>query len=478
MSAGDRTIATACTTANHAGGPAGPSSPRLSPSSLPRRGVAPSLSRAPAFSLLELMIAIVILGIGLIMVATMFPIAWTRARDLAEFTTQQTLTATAEEMCKLLLRVDAEQTELGSFAGDLIWNRSTGFTAGRSMGGSNLVHYLHMQNISAARYEYVPPPPRNASAPSVAPPWLVAGMRDGREFNLDPLRDMVPDDPFFTRGFGGAQIRVEQRVYPPMEPYQADKLLPTGQPDPTKADSVWDANLDARRYAFGVFHKLIEPVIEIAPGATVDELRAGLAEDREFNMYYVTLRRTRPTLRFAVQDPAEVPDPFSYDQPVPPKELIGVYDVLLPEPWRVQIYFEVAPIGTQPTGNQIGQREFSTGLPSVAQINHPDFVTGPLAIDFLERGTPFIDERSGQVYEVTEIRRAGTGNTERAFVTLDKEVFTEDVEDTILLSGNAPRVVWVFPPPIERETNGTPIFSGGSPVVGIDTGTLKVSPQR
>ncbi len=44
----------------------------LAPSARPRR--------VTAFSLMELMIGIVILGLGLVMVATMFPVAWTRAR--------------------------------------------------------------------------------------------------------------------------------------------------------------------------------------------------------------------------------------------------------------------------------------------------------------------------------------------------------------------------------------------------------------
>ena len=44
-----------------------------------------------AFSLAELMIAIVILGLGLLMVAGMFPVGWIKARELAEYTTSQSI---------------------------------------------------------------------------------------------------------------------------------------------------------------------------------------------------------------------------------------------------------------------------------------------------------------------------------------------------------------------------------------------------
>ena len=62
-------------------------------------------SRRAAFSMAEMMIAIVILGLGLLMVATMFPIAWTKARTLAEFTNQSSITEAASTTVRLLTRV-------------------------------------------------------------------------------------------------------------------------------------------------------------------------------------------------------------------------------------------------------------------------------------------------------------------------------------------------------------------------------------
>ena len=76
------------------------------------------------FSLVELMIAIVILGLGLVMVATVFPVAWGRARELSEFTQQQSITPAAQNLTSRILR--AAPADLGtatvgpSFAGDLL----------------------------------------------------------------------------------------------------------------------------------------------------------------------------------------------------------------------------------------------------------------------------------------------------------------------------------------------------------------------
>ncbi|MCO6439239.1 MAG: hypothetical protein J5J06_19275 [Phycisphaerae bacterium] len=443
------------------------------------------------------MIAIVILGIGLIMVAAMFPIAWNRARNLAEFTTQQTLTATAEELCKLLLRVDGEQRDVGGFAGDLSEHTTFGggdFVACRD----TRVHLLHMQNVSASTYEYVPAPARSGNRDKpVAPPWRIEGMSQNTgSFNLNPQLDLNwPNDAFFTHGFGAPQIRFEQRVYPPMQPYDSKKLEDnTGQPDPNAPDINWENNLDARRYAFAVFHKLntpLDPAI-CNPAPPADEIEEGLEEEREFTMYYATLRRTRPTLRFAVQDPSKVPDPQDPARPVEVEPLPSDDDVLFPEPWRVQVYFQPAEDETKPVGFEIWgsddpailglKYEEGSGLPTVAQINHPDYPTGPLTIDFFERGTVMIDERNGQLYEVTEVRRVGSGQQELGLLTLDREIVVKDLDDSPFNGSNgfldqdeALRTVWVFPPPIERDGQSY-AFTGGSPVVGIDIGSLFVAP--
>jgi len=73
-----------------------------------RRGRARSMHAG--FSLVEIMIAIAILGFGLVMMATMFPIAWQRARNLSEFTSQNAATESAHTTLKMLLHVDSPTT--------------------------------------------------------------------------------------------------------------------------------------------------------------------------------------------------------------------------------------------------------------------------------------------------------------------------------------------------------------------------------
>ena len=85
------------------GAPGGRSRHSLSPH--PEKRATPRTDR-PAFSLAELMIAIVILGLGLLMVASMFPVGWLKARELAEFTTSQSIIGVAEMTVKSLCRVE------------------------------------------------------------------------------------------------------------------------------------------------------------------------------------------------------------------------------------------------------------------------------------------------------------------------------------------------------------------------------------
>ena len=73
-----------------------------------------------------------ILGLGLVMVATMFPVAWRRARSMAEFTTQENVTKSAEVILQQIARADDESpgTTKGSFAGTIIYHPIMGWPQG------------------------------------------------------------------------------------------------------------------------------------------------------------------------------------------------------------------------------------------------------------------------------------------------------------------------------------------------------------
>jgi prepilin-type N-terminal cleavage/methylation domain-containing protein len=57
-----------------------------------------------AFSMVELMFAVVILGIGMLITSSMFPIAWFKAREVAEATVVPALADAAESNIRLLAR--------------------------------------------------------------------------------------------------------------------------------------------------------------------------------------------------------------------------------------------------------------------------------------------------------------------------------------------------------------------------------------
>jgi len=147
------------------------------------------LSSRSAFSLIEMMIAIVILGLGLVMVATMFPVAWDRARTLSEHTTEQTIASAAHARMEATLRpagiklipnpspiqppYEIATIGGGSFAGDLLFDQTLSrgllsiptaaqvafqgiipsYCDGPLMFYSDTrVHVLNMENLTAADF--------------------------------------------------------------------------------------------------------------------------------------------------------------------------------------------------------------------------------------------------------------------------------------------------------------------------------------
>ena len=470
--------------------------------------------RVRAFSLIELMVAIVILGLGLVMVATVFPIAWGRARTLSEQTTQATITQVAHTQLSMLASVDGfeepgddEPKNAATFAGDLV------IDAAQAGGNPVLlltfsdtrVHYLCMDNVSVAPRHIVPdlqvPWIDNPSTAwnDASTPWLLERVR------LAPSVSAFPDTglpanvvcgavQFGTTSFLRSRIRLEQRVHPPLPARQF--VNPSGAF--IDSDPTWDEMFDGRRFAMGVFHRLRERIGPDPSGAIrqgdTDHLPAALdarGSLREFDIYYVTLRRPKSTLRFAQQDrdPLNVPDPWVPDAPpVAPKAASYHDDVLLPEPWRVQVEIATDTLNTAAT---------ATGIPTEIRVPPSDLTGAPpeavtMLIQMFQRKTFLIDELSGQVYRVTKRRLLADGTA--VYLTLDRELTVEDVdspeEQMYLDAGNIPgnydipleavRTVWVFPPPAATRTRPEDVYpqwDGPQPVVGIDIRPLSVAPS-
>ena len=188
----------------------------------------------------------------------------------------------------------------------------------------------------------------------------------------------------------------------------------------TGSDATWDDAFGTRRFAVGIFHRLRKRIgpDPYGPGSMPDHVGEALAAKdtpREVDVYYVTLRRPESTLRYAQQsrDPASLPDPWDPEaSPVLPEAAPYADDVLLPEPWRVQIQITAATLPTVTTSDDhLGSDYQTTGIPSEVRVpptgvagSSPEAVT--MMMQLFQRGSRFIDERSGSVYRVTNVRLA------------------------------------------------------------------------
>ncbi len=263
----------------------------------------PTPHRRSGFSLMELMIAIVILGLGLIMAATMFPVAWTRARRLTESTAQMSITEAAHTTVKMLARVDGPQSSGSSFAGDLVFEPGAANDPNLAPGNPGYlvaysdtrVHALHLENLS--------------------PMWQVSWEKPWLRERVDlPILQSVCDPPEETDCDGlpfdvsllflMPQVRLESRLHPPL------KARPRATYDDRQfadTDEHWDEVFDTRRYAWAVFHRLRKQVgplegalSTLGPGFNAQNAGQQAANDRRyFDMYYITLRRPNSTARYA-----------------------------------------------------------------------------------------------------------------------------------------------------------------------------------
>lgn len=448
-----------------------------------------------------MMIAIVILGFGLIMVASMFPIAWNRARVMSDEAGQDSIVRAAEEAASLLLATPAAPRSMAgpiraSFAGDLLIDTVDTPPLGVLCYSDTRVHQLHMENLLVAPRSYYPD--RRDPTNSPALPFQLENMY--RTSQADPGLTVPPgDEPDWMLGkltglaetFAVPQIRLESRVFPPMpRPRAFDSVDNTGEF--IKDDPVWDDVLETRRYAFAVFHRLAERIgpdpADWADPLHLDQAVAELAKSRAFDMYYVTLRRAVTAGRFAQQDPDRnrTPAPLDRSKAVVVRALPATADLLLPTPWRVQVYVP-GPLNarTQDCRDANPGSDEPTGIPTVIEVNHPRLFPNPprWLVDMFAEGTFLIDEVNGQVYRVTSRRLAGR-DLEQAFLTLDREIIIEDIDDPengicLISDEESLRAMWVFPPPVlaDRLGNGDPIFSGNQPVIGIDVRPFTVSPR-
>ncbi len=461
-----------------------------------------------AFSLVEMMIAIVILGLGLIMVATMFPVAWDRARTLSEHTIEQSTTAAARATLEALLRpagvrmvaikdpsdgppFEEPAIHSGSLAGDLFYDRQLAkeFISENKpedafcsilLYSDTRVHALNMWNVRLSNGQTV-----------AEDPWRLEQVTNLLDPAYppcdDPEKDVNLSDRFRQQAsFYFPQVNVADRSYPPL-------------------DDRWRDLLSNRKFFWAALHRLRQPAGPARPRTPpaitpeqslelVVEAAAAIGSTRNFDLYYVTLRRTQSTHRYARQNDQLVPDPYKFERPavpVSPAALNGDNDVLLPVAWRVQVELP-SSLAYRSAPDDSPKRP--THVPSEIRVP-PDTIAGKPAamlVSMFPSGTTFVDELEGHIYRVTR-RRIVDANGEKAVLTLDREIVQEDIdisegdphcEECTDSDWNNPpdpeellRSVWVFPPPVDRTLGSdTVLFDGPSPVVAIEVRTLSISP--
>jgi type II secretory pathway pseudopilin PulG len=419
----------------------------------------------------EMMIAIVILGLGLLMAATMFPVAWTRARQLAEQTTVSVATSAAETTVRMLATVSkplpvpmpsttaATTTYMTptSFVGDYDEEDNPVTTSPASL-TDTFVHVLHLENALATP---------NAAGATIWPEYFRNDNSVG--VGAGTLAGLITTDPTL-------QEWDRIRVLPPPPPQVAfhERLIPPLDARPTTPGPLldrWQARLADRRFAWAVLHRFV-------PGTF-----ASSATDapRQLSMYYVTLRRSQSTHRFARQ--ADIPGGIT--DTAAPTALGPEDDMMFAVPWLVRL--EV--LGNWgPGGNGLDP----TGVPSEAVANPDATDTGRLIAQMLHTGSVLIDRITGSVYTVQQHRFTGTGNAYdfRATLTLDQEIKATDLgassvkvgvhdDGTPANLGGDLRDFWVFPPPVlpdERE-GGFVTFDGVQPVVNVEVRQMRFVPR-
>ncbi len=472
----------------------------MTPSPMPQTNVA---ARRRAFSLMELMVAIVILGLGLVMVATIFPVAWGRARDLSEFNLHRNIADNAHATFLALTRVPGPlntdldafgQLQAGlkgnliSFSGDLIYEPETRtyYRQRDAWPNEPWVHALNMENIQID--------PRQLVSDE---PWKT---EQGLDLEAAAAGALHPD--IVARCYQHEQVAVHQRFYTPFRARQNVAASGTF----TGADIAWDEMVDARTHGWSAFYRIRERIPPFFPpsglsgaplaAATAQYYEAAASQSRVLDVFYVSHRRTQPTFRYARQDPATAPDPYDLEPPtvVTPQALESAQDVLLPVAWRVQIQLPPVLNSRESTNPALKP----TGIPT--EIDVPPSSTGgdmqenTIWVEMFPSGARFIDEVSGQVFQVVS-RRLTSDDGDQAVLTLDREFLLEDAnlaEDdprcassfcalNALEAGEQIRTVWVFPPPVEAgdRDDGDPIvFAGKHPVIDIDVRSVTMAPPR
>lgn len=480
----------------------------------------------------EMLIAVVILGIGLLITSSMFPIAWLKARDVAEMTALPACTETASVHLDMLMRASGPVNYSASnpfvrtsfFPGD--WVGSPAIPPNERYRAAiypdRRVHHLNMGNYLARDVN-----PNDGLPDSMEPDWLnFSGSTElpvaDNTWTLDEviaegLRDSTVRDAIAGAVLHAAQVAPHVRMYPPLDAAPASSAT-------AQEKALWLERLEKRRYVWSVFYRFGElpgpdPALRhelVTAGTGEPQLLAttdsSLRQSRLINLYFFTLKRPA-SARYARQEGANPTTNLTWSagrRTDAPTALPPEFDVLMPAPWRIEALVTTAtmPDCSLFMDNNPNNDPARSGIPTEIEISN-------LTIsDLVQQGTYLLDDRTGEVFRVTA-RKNVPGNPARATLVLDKEYNPSDLclapefnpeppttEDnyltlaayvdctrdpnnicaqlaTYLEDEPERRFYWVFPPPVDaqRGPGGIPIFNGSQPVVGVEVRQMIIDPK-
>ena len=375
------------------------------------------------FSLLEVMFAVVILTLGLIFVASYFPLGLSMTREIA----QGTQGPIRNHNAAVLIELRLEQ-----LVGD------ERFWGSRKLldNESDMVFPLSQPNVRIDSDDIVMddvagvfsdgPPPIPAeydpySMPGYIPLWLGP---------TDPyLIEKGAIGLFTSPGIGETDREVRDR---------ANELA-------AAEDDDYDATDEDHR------HDYLQPAIyEVALQQNAGWLAlaqcldlGGRGKTFKFSIFELNCRDKK--LRYGMQNS----NSFYAPEPVG-----AVQDRLFPTAWLVTLYDPVCP-------HDANEPYFTAGKPKDRFVlnNYTDNDGDAKAIAAILRdGTPIVNMDNGRRYEIADIEYVGLADgTEGWQVKLDRDL----EEDEAL------QKFWLVPPAIKRSGDGPPEFADRQPVLSV-----------
>ncbi len=460
---------------------------------------------AKAFSMAELMIAVVILGVGLLITSSMFPIAWYKAREVAEAAKISNSVDTAQFTLSMLANTyqpdaddDVERFFAGVFLPGGVANDSLPKEQDEKLLPDTRIQHLALGNYLADDLWSVEDNPLQSSSPDAVPvsdtTWLLN----------DTLLLRFPPDPLDVRDWTSWSrpiVRPHARLLPPIDSQPSPWDSSDTDYDPI-AVGLWKEQFEAARYCWSAFYRLDD----------IAQAEMPSAGRRVATIYYVLLHRPGAA-RYARQEGYDAKSSKwdSKKRLDSPRARPAAHDVALPVPWRIMASLVNSSLPDCPEDPDKPVPE-ELGLQSEIEVDDE------VLAEMLQIDTQLIDDRTGQIFRVVQRREIDYPNV---VLTLDGEYTWHDTCDTELklfpkdpgeveenwknrhkwLSDNCSRsqeeycecgedaatwtidpnpqdrVYWVFPPPVESTSDeGVPYFDGTSPVVSIEVKRLAIDP--